>query len=139
MAVSIDDRPGLRKTSAQQAVTIARIGLMTVDHDQMSAGQRLIQPFRQMDEQLPIFLRPFARDIVIAEHRQHPPQAGLKQGEGGGMSDVAAMHGQIALTHKLLNARIERAVSIGQDGDAHALHAGKTFWKRRTWFHRLRP
>ncbi len=139
MAVSIDDRPGRRKTSAQQAVTIARIGLMTVDHDQMSAGQRLIQPFRQMHEQLAIFLRPFARDIVIAEHRQHPPQPGLKLGEDGGMSDVAAMHGQVALAHQLLDARIERAVRIGQDGDTQPIYARKIFRMRRTWFHRLRP
>lgn len=139
MTVSIDDCPGMRETSAQQSVTIARIGLMTVDHHQMPARQRLIKPFRQMHEKLPIFLRPFARDIVIAEHRQHSPQPGLKLGEDGGMSDVAAMHGQIALTHEFLDARIKRAVSIGQDGDTQSIHAGKTFWKRRTWFHRLRP
>lgn len=85
-----------------------------------------------MHEQLPIFLRPFTRDIIVAKHGQYPPEAGLELGQDGGVTDVTAMDGQITLTHDILNARIECAMSIGEDGDTHPIHARNLIRKSLT-------
>lgn len=135
MTMAIDDGAGLRKASAQQPMTIARHGLMAVDHDQMAARQWLIQPLGQMNEQRAILRRPFARDIVIAEHRQHPTQPGLDLGQDGGMTDVPAMHGQIAGGDDVLDARIERTVGVGQNGDPHQRHGRDSIQYGRVMSH----
>ena len=122
MTVAVDNGAGARKASAQQVMAMARRGLMAVDHDQMSARQWLIQPLGQMNEQRAIFRRPFARDIVVTEHRQHPTQPGLDLGQDGGVTDVPAMYGQITALDDFADARIERTVGVGQDGDPHQWH-----------------
>ena len=122
VAVAVDDDPRLGKACAQQSVTIACRHLMAMDQHQEATRQWLLQPFRQMDQQAPVLLRPFSGNVVVSEHRQHTAQAGLELGENGGVTDVSAVHGEIAAVHNLLDARIERAVGIGQKRDAHLGH-----------------
>lgn len=122
VAVPVDDDARERKAQAQQAVTIARRHLMSMDQHQGTARQWLLQPLGQVDEQTPILLRPFAGDVVVAEHRQHPSQPGLELGQDGGVTDIAAMHRDVAAGHDLLDARIKRAMGVGQQGDPHLCH-----------------
>ncbi len=80
MAMTIDDRARLREAPAQQSVAISRRHLMAVDQHQRASGQRLFQPFGQMDEQPTILLRPIARDVIVAEHGQDVPEPWLELG-----------------------------------------------------------
>lgn len=131
MTMTVNDGARARKASAQQPMTITRRSLVAVDDDQMSAGQRLVQPLGQMDEQRAIFRRPFARDIVIAGHCQHATQPGLDLGKDGGVTDVAAMHSQIAALDDVADARIQCAMGVGQNGDPHQRHGRDSVQK---WF-----
>lgn len=134
VAVSVDDGAGLRETPAQQSVAVAGGDLMAVDHGQTAAGQGLIQPLREMDQQTPVFFRPFAGDVVVAEDRHDPAEPRLELGQDGGAADVPAVDRQIAAGDDLLDAGIERAVGVGQDGDTHLIQGREAVLE---WFARV--
>ncbi len=123
VAMAVDNRPGLGETSAQQVMAVARRRLMTVNDDQRTARQPLLQPFGQMNQKASILFRPLACDIIVAEHCQDPPQARLELGQDGGTADVATVNGQVAAADHLLDTRIQGAMGVGQDRDTNQVHA----------------
>ncbi len=135
MTVTINDGAGARKTSPQQTMTMTCRDLMAVNHDQAPAGQWLFQAFGEMNEQRAILCRPFARHIVVAEDSQHPAESRLDLGEDGGVTDVPAMHGQIAALDDFPDARIECTVGVGQNGDTHQRHGRNSIQNGRVMSH----
>lgn len=129
MAMAVDDRTDFGEAGAQQPMPIPRRHLMTVNHRELAAGQRLLDPFRQVDQQLAVLLRPLAGDIIVAKDGEHAPKPGLQLREDGRATDVATVHGQIAPGNDLLDTRVDRPVSIRKERNPHLCHGCDLFQK----------
>lgn len=115
--MSVDDRARRAEARPQPRMANARRALMTMNHHEGTARQVDRDPFGELAQQPMIMLGPLTGAVVVAEHGEDPAKPGLQLRQDRGIADIAAVDGQIAGCHQFLDALVQTAVGIGEEGD----------------------